>query len=468
MSLAKAVTNGLKDRKCKKITLRKCLPIPYVPEKDCVQEMVSAFKDQSLKTQISKGTECQVPILHSGMHKAFLIHVGSRLESIKEKGYFKAHKPANETYVEQHKLVKQVKATLAKLDETASEGAVSSKKSSKKPKKAAATASQPDPDLQAEYVSDIKKAKVATEKAKAKAELVAAVDMFQLYANLLYINTKYAWNKILYKQTQSNPYTDLQGCSKKGPRGCMRKSFDNWVIFHLLTTFPNNAAEQERYYNTNVLKPPQHLNVHQFVQCVEQLNSYIVQLPCWFYSPSAKPTTILMNTPFAEANLASHILWICPPTWQDHFNLHEKGMTPMYMHLLISFKAIEHICAQEKSNTQSNKKASNKSKKGNKRPGTESTTRVPKKVCFEKHCNLCKKHGGVYTTHNMKECHKYEKDRSEKSDFHAAKKGRKKPNPTKKSFVQLSKKLEKLEKAIMKQGAKSRKRCRDDSNSNSK
>ncbi len=57
MSLAKAVPNSLKDHKCEKITLRKCPPIPYVPEKECVQETVSSFKDNHLKTQISKGTE---------------------------------------------------------------------------------------------------------------------------------------------------------------------------------------------------------------------------------------------------------------------------------------------------------------------------------------------------------------------------------------------------------------------------
>ncbi len=84
----------------------------------------------------------------------------------------------------------------------------------------------------------------------------------------------------------------------------------------------------------------------------DQLNFYIVQLPCWYHSPSAKPTTILANVPFTEADLVSHILQICPLTWQDHFNLHEKGMTPMDMHLLLmSLKAIECICTQEKPNT---------------------------------------------------------------------------------------------------------------------
>jgi hypothetical protein len=57
MGLAKATPKGLKDRKCKNITLLKLPPIPYVPEKDCVQETVSALKGESLKTQISKGAE---------------------------------------------------------------------------------------------------------------------------------------------------------------------------------------------------------------------------------------------------------------------------------------------------------------------------------------------------------------------------------------------------------------------------
>jgi hypothetical protein len=49
-------------------------------------------------------------------------------------------------------------------------------------------------------------------------------------------------------------------------------------------------------------------------------------------------------------------------------------------------------------------KSSNKGKKGKKCPGTNSMVRVPKKVCFEKHCNLCKKHGGALTMHTTSEC----------------------------------------------------------------
>ncbi len=57
-------------------------------------------------------------------------------------------------------------------------------------------------------------------------------------------------------------------------------------MFHLLTVFINNAAEQEKYYLSNVLKKPQRVGVRQFVQCVKQLNIYIAQLPCWYYVES--------------------------------------------------------------------------------------------------------------------------------------------------------------------------------------
>ncbi len=70
--------------------------------------------------------------------------------------------------------------------------------------------------------------------------------------------------------------------------------------------------------------------------------------------------------------------------------------------------------------------------------------------------------GHTYYEH-MRDCCKYEKDGSEKANIHVAKKGKKKPNHAKQSFAQMSKKLEKLEKAIKKQSAKLKNRRRDDS-----
>ncbi len=99
-------------------------------------------------------------------------------------------------------------------------------------------------------------------------------------------------------------------------------------------------------------------------------------------------------------------------------------------------------------------KSFNKGEKGKKRPGTNSMARVPKKVCFKKHCNLCKKHGEPHTMHNTRDCRRFEKDGKEKSSFRAAKKGGNKSNPVNHNFAQLTEKIEKLEKALKKSGKK--------------
>ncbi len=95
----------------------------------------------------------------------------------------------------------------------------------------------------------------------------AASKMFLFYSNLLSPETesKYAWNKIVSEQMESDPYVSLQGDTLEGPGGMPRQLFHDCVMFHLLTTFPINAAEQEKYYITNVLKKPQCVNVCQFV-----------------------------------------------------------------------------------------------------------------------------------------------------------------------------------------------------------
>jgi hypothetical protein len=166
-------------------------------------------------------------------------------------------------------------------------------------------------------------------------------------------------------------------------------------------------------------------------------------MPCYYNSSSANATTIPVNVPFTKAEMGSHVLWMYPLQWQDQYNLHKKGMTPLDMHsLLTSLEAIERVCTLEKASAQS-KKASTKGKKSNRQPGTEPKARVPKKACTENHCNVCKKHGGVHTMHNTRDSCKYDKNGKEKANFHAAKKGEKKPNPARQNFAQLSKKLDK-------------------------
>jgi hypothetical protein len=222
----------------------------------------------------------------------------------------------------------------------------------------------------------------------------AASEMFAFYSNLLSPESKYVWNKIISKQMESDLFVNLQGVSLEGPRGMSCKSFNDCIMFHLLTVFPINVADQEKYYVTSVLKKPQRIIIHLFVRHVEQLNTYIAQMPCFYYSPHANASTKPKNIPFTEAELRSHVLRTCPLQWQDQYNMNKKGITPMDMRLLLTlFEAIEHVCTYKKGKSESSEKFSKKEEKGKKCPGTNFTARIPKKVRIEKNCGLCKSMG---------------------------------------------------------------------------
>jgi hypothetical protein len=196
-------------------------------------------------------------------------------------------------------------------------------------------------------------------------------------------------------------------------------------------------------------------------------------MPCFYYSPNVNASPKPDNIPFTEAELGAHVMHMCPVQWQDQYNINKKGMTPMAMHLLLTLlEAIKRICTYEKGKLDSYKKSeksSYKVKKGKKCSGTDSMARVPKRVCFEKNCDLlCKKHGGAYTTHNTCDCHRFEKNGKEKSDFRATKKTGQKDNSVNQNFAQLTGKFKKLEKALKKSNKKGQKRHCKDSDSDSK
>ncbi len=136
--------------------------------------------------------------------------------------------------------------------------------------------------------------------------------------------------------------------------------------------------------------------------------------------------------------------------------------------LLTSLETIERVCTPEKGKQEEKaQKPSFSGKKRKKRPGTDPMACVPKKVRFAKSCDLCKKHGGAHTTHSTNKCHKYEKDGTVKSSYRSAKKGGKKGYASKQNFAQLTKKIEKLEKALKKSAKLGKKRRYEDSDSDS-
>ncbi len=61
MSLSKSVPEGLNPRKCERTKLREPPPVPYIPEKDKVQEEVAKLRKLQIKTSLEKDTTLNFP-----------------------------------------------------------------------------------------------------------------------------------------------------------------------------------------------------------------------------------------------------------------------------------------------------------------------------------------------------------------------------------------------------------------------
>jgi hypothetical protein len=367
MSLAKYAPKGLNPQECKQTKLCESPPVPYIPKKDKVQEEVAKLHQLQIKTLLEKDTTLNFPVWQeNGTREAFLMHVMAVLDIMKKRGHFNDYDRAQKAYEEAAKAAELAEAGLALLEgtsektskrklkkitkakEAAKEALAKVQETEPEPKEAEAAPAATDDLMKAGFQADLEKAMQAQETAQG-AMTAAATLMFAFYSNLLSPESKYAWNKIVVKQTESNPNVNLQGVSLEGQRKMSRELLNDCVMFHLLTAFPINAAEQEKYYILNILKKPQRVNVHQFVRRVEQLNAYISQMPCFYYSLNANTSSKPENIPFMEAELGAHVLRMCPIQWQDRYNMNKKDMAPMGMHsLLISLEVIERVCTYKK------------------------------------------------------------------------------------------------------------------------
>jgi hypothetical protein len=238
-------------------------------------------------------------------------------------------------------------------------------------------------------------------------------------------------------------------------------------MFHLLTVFLSNSPEQERYYITNMLKKPQRVSVHQFVHCVEQLNSYIAQLKCFYYSPSVNPTTTPAHVPFTEADLVSHVLRMCPLQWQDQFNLHEKGMTPIDMCLLIPLLRILSVYVRRRSPKHNPaRKLPTRARRGTSNLVLSLRPESQRKLAQRSIVPYARSMG-AFILCTIRETVISIRKTERRNPIPRRQERQKKTNPTRQKIAQLSKKLDKLEKALKKSSFKSKKHCYKDSDSNS-
>ncbi len=226
------VLEGLKPRECKRIKLCEPPPVPYILEKDKFQDKVFKMRNMEIKTQIEKDTTLNFPVWQeNGTRKAFLMHVTAVLDTTKKRGHFVDYDKAAFKYKDASKAIAPARAGLSLLEESAKKASKEKKKKQKEKSKesektnegkdvtpkAPAKAPEPkaaaqeavvapaaDDQMKANFSSDLEKAKQALRIAKG-AMTTAASKMFTFYLNLLSPESKYAWNKIVSKQTESNP-----------------------------------------------------------------------------------------------------------------------------------------------------------------------------------------------------------------------------------------------------------------------
>jgi hypothetical protein len=227
------------------------------------------LRNLEIKTTIEKDTTLNFLVWHKKRtREAFLMHVTAVLDAIKKRGHFLDYKKAEKVHKEAKKAVESAWAGLSLLDGTvtkskrfckkkareAAEKALAKAQDSKSEAREAKKASKVNNNsMEAGFLDDLEKAKQAQSTAKG-AMTAAASKMFTFYLNLLSLESKYLWKKIVGKQIESDLYLNLQGDALEGPRGMSRELFNDCIMFHLLTAFPINTAEQEKYYVSNVLK----------------------------------------------------------------------------------------------------------------------------------------------------------------------------------------------------------------------
>ncbi len=85
MSHAKVAPEGLKPQECERNASGSRPPVPYIPEKDVLQEAVDSSANK-LKLILPHKVELCVPVWLKGTPKQFLVNIQQALDAIRQKG----------------------------------------------------------------------------------------------------------------------------------------------------------------------------------------------------------------------------------------------------------------------------------------------------------------------------------------------------------------------------------------------
>jgi hypothetical protein len=196
------------------------------------------------------------------------MHMTAVLDAIKKHGTFKDYKKAEQANVEAKKAAESAEAGLALLKGISAGSKKNRKKKAlakakgalaqetKSETKEAEEATNVTEDLmKAGFQVDLEKAKKAMEETK-DTMTAAASQMFMFHSNLLSPESKYSWNKIFSKQTESDPSVNLQGVSLEGRGECLASRLTIASCFTFSLRFPSTQLSKKSTTSQMYLRSP--------------------------------------------------------------------------------------------------------------------------------------------------------------------------------------------------------------------
>ncbi len=443
---AKSPAEGLKDSECERGVITTRPPIQYVAAVDPYEKQ----EKTEIKTRLPDGTNYQMVPFHSGTNEEYINHVITMIRLIKQKDL---QNSVEKAFVTVSKIKEKVRPIHKKIN--------------------LSNSAQEKEGLN-KILETTKKALKLTKKNASK----EVVKRYELFRTFFVSEACTQWDKVVQEMHQKDPWVAVDRSLNQGPHKKTWESFLDCVELHKLTIFSCDAAELQQYYMQQHIRKPQRVTVRAFVTRMGLLNNYLAYLPTVKNSSMAVADTKKGNVPFNEADLAGIVLKTIPTSWANQDNLTHSTLPKSPRLLLPDLESIQRMMNEKraeltKARGRDGTALSGAKSNPKKRASTGSSKRVPKKACSAKFCQHCKNNGRPYTSHNTKECCKYDKDG--KAVAAAGKKPYKK-KPYKKDgggndqkLAYLTDAIESLVKRGLKEAAKKKhkKRSRDDSSSNS-
>eukprot|EP00804_Cyclotella_cryptica_P007310 CCRYP_002540-RA/>CCRYP_002540-RA protein AED:0.40 eAED:0.74 QI:0/0/0/1/1/1/3/0/281 len=159
----------------------------------------------------------------------------------------------------------------------------------------------------------------AEKKKKGNKQDAPGAKPFELYGNLLSDEARQPWEKIIKAQVTRAPWEDIKGVPHT------ETPTKTWDSFH---ESPCSTCCR--------------------CSVMTRLNSYLETLPCLYYSPKANQATKKV-LPLDDADLATHLLRMCPAKWQTQYDLTENTTPVSTRALLLVLENIENNAELDRS-----------------------------------------------------------------------------------------------------------------------